>query len=150
MYKKTAVALTVVCASLGMVPAHAASHPQTFAAAVKAGQHIFMTDTFGSRERANNGVSMTCDTCHINGGRTMGRLPNGKRFPSLMNAVAIFPRYNPRMHKVITIETQIRACVKNGLMGHAPAYGSQTMTDLVSYLASIARGQRVEPNGMPR
>ncbi|MDA8390667.1 MAG: cytochrome C [Gammaproteobacteria bacterium] len=149
MNKKIAVALTAVCASLSALPAHAASHPQTFAAAVKAGEHIFMTGTFGSRERTNNGKPMTCDTCHIDGGRTMGRLPNGKRFPSLMNAVAIFPRYNPRMHKVITIETQIRACVHNGLMGRAPAYGSQTMTDLVSYLASIARGQRVEPNGMP-
>ncbi len=150
MDKKIAVAVTALCTCLGTLPAHAAPRANTFPAAVKAGRHIFMTDTFGSRERSNKGVKMTCDSCHINGGTTMGRLPNGKRFPSLVNAVAIFPRYNPRMHKVITLETQIRACIQNGLMGHAPAYGSQTMTDLVSYLASIAHGQPVTPNGMPR
>ena len=149
MKNKTVIAVAAVCACLGALPAHAASKQQTFAAAVAAGKHIFLTDSFGSHERIH-GMKMTCDTCHINGGRTMGRLPNGKRFPSLINAAAIFPRYNPRAHTVITLETQIRSCVRNGLMGQPPAYGSKTMTDLVSYLASIARGQRVDPNGMPR
>ncbi len=118
--------------------------------AVQKGAHIFNTDSFGSHERNARGQHTTCSTCHIDGGRVMGRLPNGKRIPSLVNAAAIFPRYNPKMHKVITLETQIRGCVMNGLLGHPPAYGSQTMADLVSYLGSLAHGQRVMIGGKPR
>ena len=118
--------------------------------AVKEGAHIFNTDSFGGHEPSFHGQHTTCSSCHIDGGRVMGRLPNGKRIPSLVNAAAIFPRYNPKLHKVITLETQIRHCVANGLMGHPPAYGSQTMADLVSYLGSLAHGQRVMIGGMPR
>jgi thiosulfate dehydrogenase len=129
--------------------AFASPASQALAKAVKAGAHIFNTDTFGGHERNFHGVRTTCSTCHIDGGRVMGHLPNGKKIPSLINAAAIFPRYNPKMHKVITLETQIRSCVQNGLLGHPPAYGSQTMADIVAYLGSLAHGQHVMIGGKP-
>ncbi|MHB1566839.1 MAG: c-type cytochrome [Acidiferrobacter sp.] len=132
------------------VSALANNAPSALALAVKTGAHIFTTDSFGGHEQSFRGRHTTCATCHINGGRTMGRLPNGKRIPSLTNAVAIFPRYNPHMRRVITLETQIRACVQNGLLGHPPAYGSTTMVDLVSYLGALAHGQPVAIGGPPR
>lgn len=130
--------------------AFAQSPPQALNEAVQAGAHIFATDTFGGHEQSFHGTRTTCATCHVDGGRTAGHLPNGKKIPSLVNAFAIFPRYNPHMHKVVSLETQIQACVRNGLMGHAPAYGSRTMVDLVSYLGSLAHGQKVAIGGQPR
>ncbi|MHB8253193.1 MAG: c-type cytochrome [Acidiferrobacter sp.] len=148
--KKTLIKTAVGVAAL-VVAASAFASPasQALTKAVNAGGHIFNTDTFGGHEQSFHGTHTTCSTCHINGGRTMGRLPNGKKIPSLTNAAAIFPRYNPHMHKVITLETQIRSCVHNGLLGHPPAYGSQTMVDLVSYLGSLAHGQPVMIGGKP-
>ncbi len=149
--KQSRMSIVVGAIALGLSTAAFASPASVaLAQAVKEGAHIFNTDSFGSHEQNFHGRHTTCSTCHIDGGRIMGRLPNGKRIPSLVNAVAIFPRYNPKMHKVITLETQIRSCVRNGLLGHPPAYGSQTMADLVSYLGSLAHGQRVMIGGMPR
>ncbi len=149
--KKSGVQALVAAAALATTTAAFASPASVaLAHAVQEGAHIFNTDSFGGHERNFHGQHTTCSTCHIDGGRVMGRLPNGKRIPSLINAAAIFPRYNPKMHKVITLETQIRACVHNGLLGHPPAYGSQTMADLVSYLGSLAHGQRIMIGGQPR
>ncbi len=144
---KTALGVAA-CLATGSAFASVAS--QALSHAVHAGAKIFNTDTFGSHERSFHGQRTTCATCHINGGRTAGRLPNGKTIPSLVNAAAIFPRYNPHVHKVITLETQIRMCVRNGLLGHPPAYGSRTMADLVSYLGSLGHGQSVDIGGPPR
>ena len=36
-----------------------------------------------------------------------GKLPNGKVIPSLSNAAAIFPRYNPKAKRVLTLDDQI-------------------------------------------
>ncbi len=149
--KKTIMKVAVGLAALVATgSAFASPASQALEHAVQAGAHIFTTDTFGGHEQSFHGTRTTCATCHVDGGRAMGHLPNGKKIPSLVNAVAIFPRYNPHMHKVITLETQIQACVRNGLLGHAPAYGSQTMVDLVSYLGSLAHGQKVAIGGKPR
>lgn len=149
---KKLVMKTVVGAAALMIAASAFASPASvaLAKAVSAGAHMFNTDTFGGHEQNFHGVRTTCSTCHIDGGRVMGHLPNGKKIPSLVNAVAIFPRYNPKMHKVITLETQIRSCVHNGLLGHPPAYGSTAMADMVAYLGSLAHGQTVNIGGMPK
>ena len=144
---KTAVG---VAALIVTTSAFASPASQALAKAVHAGAHIFNTDTFGGHEQSFHGTHTTCSTCHVDGGRVMGHLPNGKKIPSLTNAAAIFPRYNPHMGKVITLETQIRGCVHNGLLGHPPAYGSRTMVNLVSYLGSLAHGQPVDIGGKPR
>lgn len=144
---KTAVGLIALLATSA---AFASPASEALKHAVQAGARLFATDTFGGHEQSFQGTRTTCTTCHVDGGRTLGHLPNGKKIPSLVNAVAIFPRYNPHMHKVISLETQIKACVRNGLLGHAPAYGSRTMVDLVSYLGSLAHGQKVAIGGKPR
>lgn len=134
----------------GVTVAWASPAALALAQAVANGARLFATDSFGGHERTLSGQPTTCATCHSHGGRTMGRLPNGKPIPSLINAAAIFPRYNPHMHRVVTLETQIRACVRNGLLGHPPAYGSRAMADLVSYLGSLAHGQPVAIGAKPR
>ncbi len=134
-----AASMKISSAAAGKVLAQAASH----------GADMFAHDTFGGT-RKMHGASVTCDTCHMGGGEVSGRLPNGKKIPSLVNAAAIFPRYSPNLHKVVTLEMQIQHCVKGGLGGRPPAFGSKAMVDMVAYLHSIAKGQPVDAGGMPK
>ncbi len=105
----------------------------SMAAAVKVGQDIYMRDTFGGMR--------TCNTCHINGGRTPGKLPSGATIPSLVGAAAVFPRFIPGMGRVITLEQQLQKCIKGGLGGTPPAVGSVAMNDLAAYVTSLSKGQ---------
>lgn len=117
--------------------------------AVASGANLFAHGTFGGH-RQMMGAPVTCQTCHVAGGRVPGTLPNGRKVPSLVNAAAIFPHYNPKVHQVVTLETQIRNCVQGGLGGKPPAYDSKEMTDMVVYLHSIAKGQAMDMNGKPK
>lgn len=107
--------------------------------AIHAGKKLFTEATFG-------GNGMNCASCHRDAGRGPTILPNGKRFPSIADAAARFPRYNSRSGKVITLEDQIRHCVRNGLGGTPPAYGGRKMNELVAYLTSLAQGVPIDIN----
>ncbi len=124
------------------MPAHAAlSAP--LQQAVSAGKQLFMHATFG-------GSGRTCATCHQDAGRGPTVMPNGKRFPSIANAAALFPRYKSRTGRVITLEDQLRGCVRRGLGGQPPAYGSKTMNDLVAYITYLAQGKPINMGGSPK
>ena len=120
-----------------------AKGPDPLHAAIESGSHLFTTDTFGGR-------GMTCQSCHSGGGKIPGQLANGSKIPSLSNAAAIFPRYSPRAGKVITLEDQIRGCIAGGLGGKPPAYGSQKLNDLVSYLTFLSNGKPIDMGGKPK
>lgn len=153
-----AIAALVIAGVAGAAPL-----PPALQQAVARGAHIFNDDSFGSHVKpvpdaasafaALDGAPhggprfMTCAACHIQGGLVRGRLPDGRRIASLRNAAAVFPRYSVKSHRVMTLEAQIRHCVRDGIVGRAPAYGSSTMVDLVSYLKSIAAGQRIAIGG---
>ena len=123
------------------VAAQAAPGPE-MQQAVGQGKSLFMHETFG-------GNGKTCNACHSNGGVGQGALPNGKRIPSLENAAAIFPRYNMRMKKIITLEDQIHSCIHGGLQGTPPEYGSEKLVELVSYVTSLAQGKPLDMDGKP-
>ncbi len=139
-----------------------AALPPVLAQAVARGARLFQDDSFGSHVRpvanaasafADMGRSrsharfMSCATCHVHGGRTRGVLADGRRIPSLRNAAAVFPRYSAKSHRIVTLEDQIQHCVKDGIKGRAPAFSGATMVDLVSYLKSLATGQRMAIGG---
>lgn len=156
---KTVILASLMSGSLMLaaaLPATAAMAKMNPAVAQKAlneatmsGEHLFDHGTFGGHRRIH-GAGVTCETCHMAGGRVAGRLPNGKKIPSLVNAAAIFPHYNPMARRIVTLEMQIQHCVKGGLGGHPPAFGSKAMVDMVAYLHSIAKGQPITPGGMPK
>jgi len=125
------------------VPNVWAKGPDPLHAAIESGSHLFTTDTFGGR-------GMTCQSCHSGGGKIAGQLANGSKIPSLSNAAAIFPRFSPRFGKVITLEDQIRGCIAGGLGGKPPAYGSQKLNDLVSYLTFLSNGKPIDMGGKPK
>lgn len=111
--------------------------------AVQKGKQLFTQSSFGGNGRA-------CQSCHLGGGMQQGQLPNGKPIPSLSNAAAIFPRYNARMNKVITLEDQVRSCVANAIEGTPPDYGSEEMNALISYLTSLSQGKKIDMGGAPQ
>lgn len=110
--------------------------------AVATGAHLFTTATFGGNGR-------TCETCHKDGGKAPGQLGD-RELPSLLNAAAIYPRFSPDAGKVITLEGQLRSCIKGGLAGTPPELGSPDLVAITAYLGSIAKGQRVEIGGAPK
>ena len=120
----------------------AATEPQ-LEKAIQKGKNIFIHGTFG-------GNGKTCETCHTAGGTGPGKTPGGTTFPSLANAAAIFPRFNPMINKVITLEDQIRNCTGGALHGKPPAYGSAEMNALVSYITSLSQGKPIDMGGKPR
>ncbi|HET9147961.1 MAG TPA: hypothetical protein VFN77_07925, partial [Acetobacteraceae bacterium] len=80
--------------------------PASLEAAAQRGAHIFATDSFGGK-RMFKGQPATCASCHSNGGRTEGTMPNGAHIPSLIGVAAQFPKFIPQKHKVITLEEQL-------------------------------------------
>ena len=111
--------------------------------AIQDGKALFIHETFG-------GNGMTCQSCHAGGGVGPGKLPGGAAIPSLSNAAAIFPRFNQKANKVVTLEDQLRHCIAGGLQGKPPAYGSEHLTQLVSYVSSLAQGKPLDMGGKPQ
>ncbi len=122
---------------------YAAGHGSSLEKSVAVGKALFIHGTFGGNGR-------TCETCHTAGGTVPGKMPGNITIPSLSNAAAIYPRFNPRVNKVITLEDQIRNCIIGALHGKPPAYGSIRMNALVSYITSLSRGKPIEMGGKPQ
>jgi thiosulfate dehydrogenase len=100
--------------------------------AVKHGAEIYGHEQFGG--------ATTCEGCHINGGRTASKLPNGAVVPSLAGAAASFPKFKPRLHNVITLSQQLVRCIAGGIQGTPPAFGSPELVDLETYVTSLSKG----------
>lgn len=110
---------------------------------IRQGRELFSHATF-------EGNGRVCESCHLMGGTAPGRLPNEKTIPSLANAAAIFPRFRARDNRVITLEDQVVSCVAGGLQGTPPAYGSEQLNSLISYLSSLSQGKPMEMGGKPQ
>ncbi|MDA8361760.1 MAG: hypothetical protein M0Z44_07185 [Gammaproteobacteria bacterium] len=157
---RLAVATGLLCA---IATAHALTikTPTSFAQAAKDGGYLFMHGHFGTKVHAplttaqsfsdfgkTQGPRMTCATCHADG-RTPGHLPSGRTIPSLAQAAALFPRVTAN-GTLRTLPAEIRHCVRSGIQGRVPSFGGPVMVDLEAYLASIARGTPLAPNGTVR
>jgi thiosulfate dehydrogenase len=134
------LAAVMVAGAIGSGAALASpTKPASLEAAAQQGAHIFATDSFGGK-RMFKGQPATCASCHSNGGKTEGTLPNGAHIPSLIGVAAQFPKFISQKHKVITLEEQLAHCIQGGLQGKPPAYNSPQMVDLITYLTSLSKG----------
>lgn len=164
MNRAATMALTIFASVILPYSVQASMASTALRQAVHAGARLFQEAHFGGHLQAplnadaafagalsdhtptpNTGI--TCATCHLHGGRTPGRLPDGRQIPSLRNAAAIFPRV--AHGRVVTLSHQIRHCVRQGLGGTAPAYGSTALLDLTAYLGALAHGQRIAIGARP-
>jgi len=140
-WKWLAVLLVSVC------PLASAAHAVggvagPLAQAVSEGKVLFTHQTFG-------GTGATCEKCHHDAGRGPTVTPDGRTRPSIAGAATFFPRFNPKMGKVITLEDQVRRCVAGGLRGTPPAYDSAAMRSMIAYLTSLSQGKRMDMGGKP-
>ncbi len=141
--KNSALALSAgVLLSLLAAQAASAFDPQ-LEKAIEHGKSMFSHETFG-------GNGKVCESCHLGGGKEAGKLPNGNAIASLSNAGAIFPRVRARDGKLVTLPDQVQTCVANALHGTPPAYGSEEMNALVSYVTSLSQGKAIDMGGKPQ
>lgn len=137
-----AVLFMAFAAGLGMCGAAAADEAAppkapSLADAVQSGHQMFTSDSFGG--------SGTCETCHLNGGTTEGKTPDGKAIPSLVGAAAHYPRYAAKSEMVITLSRQMARCIKGALQGAPPPPGSKDLVFLETYVASLSKGATMGP-----
>ena len=146
MHDRKAIGLTAAFL-LNSVPfalgiQHAAAAEPELEQAIQNGKALFVHETFG-------GNGMTCESCHLNGGVGSGQSAKGSTIPSLSNSGTIYPRFESKKNKVITLEEKIQNCVAGALRGNPPAYGSEQMTQLVTYITSLAQGKPLNLGGKP-
>ncbi|MDD2877464.1 MAG: cytochrome C [Acidiphilium sp.] len=141
----TALLLCLTAAQAAPAPTSAMSaQVGSMRQAIAQGKKIYVGDSFGSTrtwvpDMAFHSRSVTCDTCHTNGGKTQGTMPDGRHIASLVGSATDFPRYNPKKHEVFTLQRQLVHCIRAGIGGTAPAYNSPVMVDLEVYLIALSK-----------
>ncbi|RBP16831.1 thiosulfate dehydrogenase [Roseiarcus fermentans] len=76
----------------------------------------------------NVGDALTCSSCHLNGGTVADASPfNG--------LVALFPTYNARAGRVISIDDRINGCFQRSMNGKPMATDSKAMQAMVAAMA---------------
>jgi len=127
--------LLLGASTMAAMPAQA-DDADPLAQAVSEGKSLFTHHTF-------DGPGKTCESCHHAGGTGPTVLPNGMRKPSIASAATHFPRFNPKVGHILTLEDQVRRCVAGGLQGTPPAYDSTNMRSMISYLTSLSQGKAI-------
>jgi len=127
--------------ALGALPASAGQFSGPLAKTIAKGKQIFTHDSFGGR-------GMSCASCHRAAGTGPTQVPGrNMKGPSLNNAAAIFPKFKRRNGKVITLADQIHGCIAGAMGGQPPAYNSDKMRALVTYLTSLSEGKAIHMGG---
>ncbi|NNN05923.1 MAG: c-type cytochrome [Elusimicrobia bacterium] len=83
------------------------------------------------------GPRLSCENCHLDGGRRASALP-------LTGAASAFPKYRAREGRVVTLADRVDECFKRSLNGKALPPDSPAMHDILAYIVSISSaGPRV-------
>ncbi len=90
----------------------------------------------------NVGNVLYCTACH----QENGQKPFAAPFVGLPG---IFPQYNKRDGKVITLQDRINGCFRRSMNGKALDVASQDMTDIVAYMTYLSKDvpSGTEPKG---
>jgi thiosulfate dehydrogenase len=79
----------------------------------------------------NVGNKLSCSSCHGNAGLDASS--------PLTGVTAVYPAYNPRAGRVLTIEDRINGCFERSMNGKPLAYDSDEMRAMVAYLNYISK-----------
>ena len=92
----------------------------------------------------NVGNALNCSGCHLNG----GTVPKAAPFVGLWG---VFPEYNSRDGKVVTLSQRINDCFERSMNGQALAYNSDEMINMLAYIqwlsTGVPTGQSVKGRG---
>ncbi|MGC5324641.1 c-type cytochrome [Brevibacillus sp. SYSU BS000544] len=78
----------------------------------------------------NVGNKLSCSSCHGSAGLDSTS--------PLTGVTAVYPQYNPRAGKVLTIEDRINGCFQRSMNGKPLPYNSDDMRAMVAYLTYIS------------
>ena len=81
----------------------------------------------------NVGNKMNCTSCHQAAGTKPGALP-------FIGLPAIFPEYNKRLNKLISLQERINECFKRSENGHPLSFDSIEMNSILAYMSYISKG----------
>lgn len=81
----------------------------------------------------NVGNEMYCTACHQDNGQKPFAAP-------FVGLPAIFPQFNKRDGKIITLQDRINGCFKRSMNGKALDPAGQDMTDIVAYMNFLSKG----------
>ncbi|HXP94448.1 MAG TPA: c-type cytochrome [Candidatus Binatia bacterium] len=77
-------------------------------------------------------ATLSCASCHLDAGRKAHAAP----FRSI---VALYPRWESRAHRVVSLQDRIAECFLYSMNGTPPAYYSREMIGIVAYIAYLSR-----------
>lgn len=110
--------------------------------AIRLGQRIFeQTPRYAARYVGNQ---MNCADCHLQGGRAPYSAP-------MVGLTRIFPAYNQRAGRVITLAERIQQCFVRSENGRPLSSTSGEMTALLAYIDWLSKGQpdaRIQGRGL--
>lgn len=91
-----------------------------------------------------SGNNLACQNCHLNAGHKMFAAP-------FVGVTGLFPQYNKRANKVITIEDRINGCMQRSMNGRKLPPDSKEMIAIVAYMHWLSRdvpsGKKVYGSG---
>lgn len=99
--------------------------------AIRQGQKILSETKITLPNNVGNGLN--CTSCHLNGGTK----PHAGPWAGLWG---VFPAYQARSAKVITLADRINDCFERSMNGKALPYDSAEMTSILSYMQYISTG----------
>ncbi len=80
-----------------------------------------------------SGNNLACQNCHLQAGQKKFAAP-------FVGVTGIFPQYNKRANKVITIEDRINGCMQRSMNGRKLPLNSREMVAIVTYMHWLGRG----------
>jgi len=83
--------------------------------------------------------TLTCASCHANGGQKVGALP-------LAGVAPQFPEYNTRANRIFTLTDRILDCFARSMSGTRPPADSEEAVAVAAYITWISQGQPAGQN----
>lgn len=121
-------------------PPESAIPNNEFGAMVREGELIFRHT--GKYASVYVGNGLTCEDCHLNGGRRPGSAP-------LWAAYVRYPRYRSKNHMVNSYADRLRGCFRFSMNGTPPPPGSTVIKAITAYSYWLATGAPTGAN-LPR
>lgn len=132
------LAVGLACSSFGIaanvplvVPADTTIPTGPEGDAIRLGRQL-MNDTRKLLPR-NVGNGLNCSSCHIAGGTQAYASP-------YVGLTALFPMYNARDGRVISLQTRIDDCFERSMNGHPLAWDSKEMNAMLIYIRWLSTG----------